>query len=321
MRWCGFQEWLEISRASPVATFFHTPHWTQLATGQDEVTAPRVELSDGTGTLLPATVDSGRLKTINSSAFGCYGGWIANRRLRKNESLVAYRSLQRSLTVGRVHVLENVREAGDVAAPSDWASEATFTDILTLDRPLEGIYRSMSTNHQRGIRKGEEAGVEVRTGSEPQDWEAYYGAYRDSLQRWGDSASSRYQFELFERVAELGRTHPELVRLWLAEVDGNTAAGALVFYWNKHAVYWHGASITALQGLRPVPLLMWHVIGDAHERGFKAFDLNPSGGHEGVARFKEQFGTNRVTVRRWSYESTAMRVHERFRSLRQRFGP
>ncbi|GAI41742.1 unnamed protein product, partial [marine sediment metagenome] len=46
---------------------------------------------------------------------------------------------------------------------------------------------------------------------------------------------------------------------------------------------------------------------DAIEKGYKYFDFNPSGGHKGTAEFKELFGTERLTIKRWEWENPLIR--------------
>jgi lipid II:glycine glycyltransferase (peptidoglycan interpeptide bridge formation enzyme) len=49
-------------------------------------------------------------------------------------------------------------------------------------------------------------------------------------------------------------------------------------------------------------LLYAQIIRDAHNQGYRYFDFNPSGGHEGVVHFKESFGAVRkyFNVQYWS---------------------
>jgi CelD/BcsL family acetyltransferase involved in cellulose biosynthesis len=92
---------------------------------------------------------------------------------------------------------------------------------------------------------------------------------------------------LFQGLA--GARHPD-IRLWLAVHKSVVAAGAVCFDGPDHVIYWHGAANSDLFHLRPVNLLMSEIASDAARRGKTWFDLNPSGGHEGVKEFKERMG-------------------------------
>jgi lipid II:glycine glycyltransferase (peptidoglycan interpeptide bridge formation enzyme) len=96
---------------------------------------------------------------------------------------------------------------------------------------------------------------------------------------------------MFRRVCE-NQSGNEI--LWLALKDRDIIAGALFFYWGKHAVYWHGAASDRHFGLRPNNLLQWEIIKDAARKGYGRFDFNPSGGYAGVEAFKDRFGAARV---------------------------
>ena len=110
--------------------------------------------------------------------------------------------------------------------------------------------------------------------------------YQDALRRWGERATSRYPFAVFRA---LGRYDAQRVRLWLVRKSGAIIGGILVLYHNQHAVYWHGAFIAAFFEYRPSNLVHAEAIRDACERGYQWYDFNPSGGHEGVVRFKQSF--------------------------------
>jgi CelD/BcsL family acetyltransferase involved in cellulose biosynthesis len=80
------------------------------------------------------------------------------------------------------------------------------------------------------------------------------------------------------------------IKLWTAVVEDRLVAGALCFYGQGQVVYWHGAALEAYFHVRPVNLLFCEAIKDACETGYRWFDFNPSGGHEGVKAFKQSFG-------------------------------
>ena len=67
-------------------------------------------------------------------------------------------------------------------------------------------------------------------------------------------------------------------------------AGAVCLYDRKHVCYWHGAALDKYFALRPVNLLLFEIIKQASEQGHDWFDFLPSGKHEGVRKFKENFG-------------------------------
>lgn len=124
------------------------------------------------------------------------------------------------------------------------------------------------------------------------DWQQYYHVYENTLLRWGDRASSRHSWEIFNEMFQRNSAN---IKLWLAiNKDEVVVAGAIIFYAKKHVVYWHGAALGEYFCFRPVNLLFYEIIKNTCAKRYSWFDFNPSGGHEGVVRFKKSFGAKTV---------------------------
>jgi hypothetical protein len=193
------------------------------------------------------------------------------------------------------------------------------TRVLELTGGFDVVRRGYTKGAASAVAKALRHGVTVRIAAGVDDWCAYYRVYEDSLRRWGERASSRYGWELFDALQRRGSPR---IRLWLALHSGKIVAGALCFYAKRHAVYWHGAALSDSFPMSPVNLLMNEAIRDACGRGYAWFDFNPSGGHEGVEAFKKHFGAKPLpcplVVRRAS--ASAPSILERIRSSLHRCG-
>lgn len=287
-------EWDETWEACGYATYFHSREWAELwrrhSGGRLRPAPLRFEFSDGRNAVLPLSARVGRLGLVHgweSSPAGTYGGWISAD----------------ALTAG--HVAETVERLGRECPDLTWrvnpffeprdyvsgvAGTADTTHVLDLAQGYEAIAASWKAgggSTARKIRKAERSGVSVRPAASEADWSDYVACYEASLARWGETVSSRYEPEFFEILRLMASPH---VRLWLATVEGEVAAGALCFRARDHVVYWHGASREEHFDKRPVNLLMAEIIRHACTAGLRWFDFNPSGGHEGVAAFKASFG-------------------------------
>ena len=116
----------------------------------------------------------------------------------------------------------------------------------------------------------------------------YYDIYEDSLKRWGERVTTKYDWKLFEEMYD--RKSPN-IKLWLAIYNNKPISGSINFYAKNHVVPWHCASLSEYFKVKPVNLLDWEVIRDARSKHYQYFDFNPSGGLEGVKAYKRRWGT------------------------------
>ena len=290
--------WFDVARKCEYATFFHSPLWHQLALS----TYPHykdasigVELNTGTRAVLPL-LETGRstrgiFRKLVSTFAGCYGGVIADGPITIDECNYIY---QKAVTwdIEQIVILGN--PFCDVQTDAlQCEKEDYFTQVLTINQEFDNVLSGFSKGHRRNTKKGKQLGVTTRVANTLDDYKCYFDVYQDSIVRWGDKTSSRYPWSLFENGCRFSQENPDLIKLWFAELEGKVIAGAWVFYWNNHAVYWHGAALGDYFSYYPNNVLLADVIEDVCNRGFKYFDFNPSGGHDGVAKFKERFGAEK----------------------------
>lgn len=326
------EEWDQIWNGCHFATYFHSREWFQIwqtySHGKFEPYAHCITFSDGGMALWPMAVRKHRFKqTWYSSPAGTYGGWIsaeqfseAHQRQLVQLALKSFRRLS-----WRLHPFAEpprifIDGEGDLA-PGEKQEDETM--LLHLSAPYSDLFRSWRLGHRQSIQAAERAGVSVRPARDVGDWEKYYEIYQDCLRRWGGSASSKYDWELFDRIHRLNSPHPQL---WLALHEGEIIAGALNFNAHRKVMGWHCVALERAFELRPVHLLMAEMIRDACGRGFEWYDFNPSGGHTGSIGFKKGFRAAEVPTpmlrlrRSWS-EYVRRRWAARRRSIAAIGGP
>jgi hypothetical protein len=260
--------------------------WTELDAFEGKLDPLLIEFSDGKQAVVPMVtkrIHKGLVKTHRLSVAGAYGGWLSPDELRLEHAVLLS---MRVLELGSIEWITNpcdplVLNSGTVSGPAD------ETQIVNIREGIEAVTRKGADAHRRAVRKAIRSGVAIRQAHSLGDWLAYYDVYRDSIRRWGDSATSNHPRRLFEAFWGL---HSNNVTLWLAIRDGRVVAGALCLYAKRHAAYWHGAALESDFNVRPVNLLMHTAILDACTRGMEWFDLGLSGGHEGVRSFKRSLG-------------------------------
>lgn len=306
--------WLDVAGKSRQATFFHTPHWRDLAirTYPEYADASVAAiLDDGTRVVLPL-LETGRsgkglLRHVMSTFGGCYGGLISDSPVSPDGVAGVYEGLLGGLRVDSLQLTTGPLSE-ETPMPDRFEASPYSTHLLPLDEGWEAVERRFSRGNRASINRGRRMGVTTRVATSLEEYRAYYAVYERSLSRWGERATSRYPWRLFEEGCEMARSAPERIKLWIASVGTDLAAGAWVFYWNRHAVYWHGATDVAFADHRPANVLHADIIRDCCRGGGRYYDFNPSGGHEGVARFKSRFGASLHPIRVWRYRSKGSEV-------------
>jgi hypothetical protein len=300
-------EWDALWSDCASATFFHSRAWAEAwaALGGGVRPDPRwVRFEDGREALLPVCVDD---RTTLASPAGCYGGWIARDPLSSAhaQALVSVLLGLQPAIRWRVSPFDPLQHA---SAPGD--AHPDCTHALRLDEDFPHLLRRWRKGHRAAASQAERAGVTVRLAAGDADWRAYFAVYQDTLRRWGDRATSRHPWALFDALSRR-----DGVQLWLAEREGRLLAGALCLYARTHVAYWHGAAREDAFALRPVHLLIRTALADAQQRGCAWFDFNPSGGHAGVVAFKRNFGAESLpcpVVVRLPARGVVRRVLRRF---------
>lgn len=307
-------EWARTFVACGSATFFHGPLWAEVwreyTRGRFRPAPLRASFSDGTSAIVGLTKERTRLGTErwHLSPAGTYGGWVSETPLSdRHQELLAER-LRRAPSL----VWSSCPSDPPLRAPGVMADTTHVIDLRDGADAARARWRSQARREVRAARK---AGIAARPAETPADWLAYDALYRETLERWA-APSSVYERSLFELLRVIASPH---ARLWLAELDGELVAGALMFSAHVNVVGWHSAS--SKRGLGAARLIQWEVLGALAADGIESYDLLPSGGHAGVVAFKVSLGASPAEApllvkRRWR-ESIAARAQA---ALRRRGG-
>lgn len=287
------EEWDAVWKGCEYATYFHSREWADIwrvyTKGAIVATPQLITFTDGRKCLLPLSSRKllfGLLAERLSSPEGTFGGWISEDELSSEHA-----KLMADHMTSRFRALTWRLNPYDPNMPFVSAGYLRNDETYSLDLTdgFDAILRKWTKGHSSAARKARKSGITTRKARDRHDWIAYYKAYEDSLARWGDKASSRYDWRLFE---DMFRRRSQNVALWLALHERTVVAGALCFCSKNHVVYWHGAALADHFKFRPMNLLLHDVIKEACLEGHYWFDFNPSGGHQGVEAFKKSFGAN-----------------------------
>lgn len=310
--------WDDVVAKSNHATFFHTYTWAKIISDtfpEYSISTKGFVFDDGTKAVLPLLSTrmglKGFFRSYRSMAPEIYGGIVTNGRLLTDDEICnIFKPLQKIGTTS-VFIVGNPFYKYEV--PEYYNKESMFTQVLDLRKGFDDIWSGYSKGHKSSTKKAEKMGVEIDLAQGLDDYKAYYIVYEDSLRRWGNEASICYPFTLFHNIFKMNSPN---IKLWIARVDGKIIAGALLFYCNKHIAYWHGASLEDYFDYCPNNLLQTKIIQTACDEGYWYYDFNPSGGHEGVVRFKKSFGTERLnfSAYKWTANSLFYKIYQKFRN-------
>ena len=311
------ETWFGVAKRCPYATLFHTPLWRRLAVegaGGCRDASFALTLPSGVRAVFPLQEllpRHGRGRYLTSTYPYGYGGPIADGTLSVGDLRALYGHAHAATTsvTGNPYASEPPVLRG-------WSRHDVATQVLDLTDGYEELRRRFSKGHRAAITQAARKGVTTRVASSLDDYRSYYGVYEDSLRRWGDAASPRYPWSLFETGWRLAEEHPDSIRLWLAEHDGEVVAGAWLLEWHDHVMYWHAAALERAFEVRPANLLLANAIEDACDRGRRWFDFGSSGGHEGPEAFKRRFGATERPFARVEYVAPHLRIASAVRRVR-----
>jgi hypothetical protein len=284
-------EWDAVWETCPSSTFFHSRGWAdawQAYTHGRFVPAARyLTFSDGQSVVLPLSLEClwhGAVTNAWLSPAGTYGGWLSEGVLAPEHAGLLRDYVVRTFSsrFWRLNPFDPLAKtlASDVVQADD-------THAINLADGADAVFAHAHPNHRNAVRKAQRLGMHCVETTDSSDWRAYFNVYQDSLRRWGDSATSRYGWPLFAALRELKSQN---VKLWLAVLEGRIVSGALCFYASRHVVSWHSASLAEGLSAKAPDFVKYVTIRDASQCGLEWYDLNPSGGHEGVRSFKAKLG-------------------------------
>jgi peptidoglycan pentaglycine glycine transferase (the first glycine) len=175
---------------------------------------------------------------------------------------------------------------------SDEQIQFRNTALLDLRPPEADLLAQMKGKTRYNVRLARRRGVAIRAGTE-QDLPAFYRMYAETGQRDG------FTIRAYEYYDDAWRTflRSGLAHMLLAEVDGETVAGLILFRFSDKAWYMYGASMARHREKMPNYALQWEAIRWARSAGCTVYDLwgAPDTLDEqdrlwGVWRFKEGLG-------------------------------
>ena len=258
----------------------------------------RVDYDDGGSLLFPLVRIERRLKALTIVA-GMPLGLEGTPVVRSGRATAAHlQALFDALgACGRLEL-----HGGTSGSPPEIGmTTAGSTHVLDLTLGFDAIWNnSFSAKTRNMCRKAERGGLSVAMDCSTDAITAYASLYRLSAVGWG-YREPPYPDALFEML--LATDHAEL---WVARVDGEIVAGAVMLLGSEDLMYWSGAMNRDFRHVAPSNAIIRAVVETACARNLSYLDFGASSGLSGVEAFKRSFGAQpreyrSISLSTWRY--------------------
>lgn len=159
------------------------------------------------------------------------------------------------------------------------------TLILDISKSEEEILKQMHSKTRYNIRLSDRRGVKIRiSDGNSNDFEGFWKLMEETAQRDGFRSHPkdyyRKQIEFFSKN--------DLIKLFVAELEGKIIAATIVSFYSLNAVYLHGASSYEHRKYMAPHLIQWEAIKEAKRRGCKYYDFWGIEGSDQGSKIKDQ---------------------------------
>ena len=223
------------------------------------------------GPIFCSNVDKSFIQGIVQLAKKCGWSWI-RLEPRNDRELSDYQSLGFNL----------------IKAPHNVQPKEIF--LVDLKKESEEILNNMKSKTRYNIRLAEKKGIKIRVSRDDQKVERFLDLIEMTASRDGIVSHPRaYYKKMLEKISE------PMLKLYLAEFQGEILAGALVSRSSDVSTYLHGASSDNQRELMAPYLIQWQAMREAKACGASFYDLGgvalkeKNSRWKGITRFKVGF--------------------------------
>jgi FemAB-related protein (PEP-CTERM system-associated) len=290
----AWDRWLHSYREG---TPFHSTAWIR-ALETEFGYEPRCLYAERNGSIvgvLPLFLVSNWIvgRCLMSTPFADYGGVCAEDNASA-EALV--KRAQELALEERVGFLELRQRVGKLH-PGFISRDLYVGFTCDLNADLETNFNNLPRDTRYMIRKGEKAGLELRSGVDEQ-LDAFYRLFAISWRRFGTPVVSRKWLEV------LTSEFRDCIDLKLVYHKGRAVAGVLsLFFGDTVFPHYSGASDDSGR-LSANNFMYWQLMKDACNRGMRHFDFGRSKRNTGAYQFKSSWNMKIATL---DYETFLVR--------------
>lgn len=301
-------DWWEIAKGDPLATFYQTPAWLEIAHCKSDKykdASLMGELESGVRFVLPLCSYSRiwPLTTVQSVYDGCYGGLIADGPISEEEHLAIWQEIKVSAVNN--FALTGVPGSAYKCPRDDFIVDSFASSEISLkDKSFDEVYKGFTKSRKEDFRRGVKHRLQFRPANYQNltsEFEIFYDLYQETAsKRWqgdivGDLLDESY-LKKFQSVVEKYQDH---FFLWFVELDGQPISAATAFSWNKRMDGWVMASRPKYFKSQPAVFILTNILRFAVEQGYERFHFGPNGHDQGLIDFKRRFGAETLSYETW----------------------
>jgi hypothetical protein len=164
-----------------------------------------------------------------------------------------------------------------------------ITSVIKLDTFNFDPFEILENRSKRAVKKAIKEGVHIVESSD--DYRSFHNILRETMERHGAQPT-----HTLEELLKIRSLVPELLKLDMAYIDGDPAAGVLYFVCNSHAILsFYICHKSKYKSYYPVNLLLYKGISWAKKSNFRYLDLGTTTQNMqpnySLFMFKESFGS------------------------------
>jgi lipid II:glycine glycyltransferase (peptidoglycan interpeptide bridge formation enzyme) len=160
------------------------------------------------------------------------------------------------------------------------------TLILDITKSDQELLKQMHQKTRYNIRLAEKKGIKIK--KDKKYFEEFWKLLKDTAKKGGFHTHPK---EHYKKLLEVSG-----IELFIVKFKGKIIAADIVLFYNKQAIYLHGASDYEYRNLMAPYLLQWHQILEAKKRGCTEYDFWGIDEKKwpGVTRFKKGFNGKEI---------------------------
>ena len=295
--------WSRFINSHPDASVFHTPEWLRV-------------LQQTYGFQCVAYVATRSDREVASGQVFCrVKSWLTGNRLvsvpfsdhaailggEPDELRSLVDQLRNQVALEKLGYVEFRPVREDLASEGCAISQRFYLHKICLEPDLDSLYRKFHKDCvKRVIKRAERENLAYVEGSTLALMSQFY---RLLVLTRGRQHRPSQTISWFMNLASCMGSR---MQLRIAYKDEKPIAGIITLSHGRTMMYKYGCSDAKFHSMGGMAFLLWKAIQDAKEKGMCEFDLGRSEvAHEGLIRFKEHWGAERIALRYWRYPTSA----------------